>query len=125
MKRRNFLQALGAGTAGIATCSSAYREEAARITAEMEDFDGQGLAWSKAPCRYCGTGCGVEVGVRDGRVVAVRGDDTFFLIAESYMPAQDFHIERGPVDGWWRWDAQGTMDLRTWTFSAADLRRFR
>ena len=30
--------------------------------------------WQKAPCRFCGTGCGVLVGVRRGRVVAVRGD---------------------------------------------------
>jgi len=30
--------------------------------------------WQKAPCRFCGTGCSVLVGVRRGRVVAVRGD---------------------------------------------------
>lgn len=33
-----------------------------------------GLVWQKAPCRFCGTGCGVMVGVKDGRVVAVQGD---------------------------------------------------
>ena len=32
------------------------------------------LKWSKAPCRFCGTGCGVMVGVKDGRVVATHGD---------------------------------------------------
>ncbi|MBI3601021.1 MAG: molybdopterin-dependent oxidoreductase, partial [Nitrospinae bacterium] len=26
-------------------------------------------------CRYCGTGCGVMVGVKDGKVVAVKGDE--------------------------------------------------
>ena len=30
--------------------------------------------WDKAPCRFCGTGCGVMVGVKDGRVVATQGD---------------------------------------------------
>jgi len=35
----------------------------------------EGLTWSKAPCRFCGTGCGVEVGVEDGKVLAVRGDE--------------------------------------------------
>ena len=30
--------------------------------------------WQKAPCRFCGVGCSVLVGVRKGRVVAVRGD---------------------------------------------------
>ena len=32
------------------------------------------LKWSKAPCRFCGTGCGVNVGVKSGRVVATHGD---------------------------------------------------
>src|SRR6478752_9013864 len=32
------------------------------------------IKWSKAPCRFCGTGCGVMVGVKDGRVVATHGD---------------------------------------------------
>src|SRR5262245_50873926 len=32
-------------------------------------------SWSKAVCRFCGTGCGVMVGITDGRVVDVRGDE--------------------------------------------------
>ncbi|MBX3626569.1 MAG: periplasmic nitrate reductase subunit alpha [Rhizobacter sp.] len=32
------------------------------------------VKWSKAPCRFCGTGCGVTVGVKDNRVVATHGD---------------------------------------------------
>src|SRR3546814_11700938 len=32
------------------------------------------IAWSKPPCRFCGTGRGVMVGVRDGKVVATHGD---------------------------------------------------
>ncbi|WP_196260133.1 periplasmic nitrate reductase subunit alpha [Pelagibacterium limicola] len=32
------------------------------------------IEWSKAPCRFCGTGCGVMVGVREGHVVATHGD---------------------------------------------------
>lgn len=32
------------------------------------------LTWSKAPCRFCGTGCGVMVAVKDNRVVATQGD---------------------------------------------------
>jgi nitrate reductase (cytochrome) len=30
--------------------------------------------WVKGVCRFCGTGCGVMVGVKDGRVVTVKGD---------------------------------------------------
>ena len=32
------------------------------------------VKWSKAPCRFCGTGCGVTVAVKDNRVVATHGD---------------------------------------------------
>ncbi|HUR53144.1 MAG TPA: molybdopterin-dependent oxidoreductase, partial [Gemmataceae bacterium] len=33
-----------------------------------------GVSWDKAPCRFCGTGCHVQVGVKDGKVVAISGD---------------------------------------------------
>ena len=32
------------------------------------------LDWAKAPCRFCGTGCSVNVATKDGRVVATHGD---------------------------------------------------
>jgi nitrate reductase NapA len=32
------------------------------------------LVWDKAPCRFCGTGCSVLVGVKDGKIMAVKGD---------------------------------------------------
>lgn len=32
------------------------------------------VRWDKAPCRFCGTGCSVLVGVQEGRVVATQGD---------------------------------------------------
>ncbi len=32
------------------------------------------LRWSKAPCRFCGTGCSIMVGTKEGRVVATHGD---------------------------------------------------
>ena len=30
--------------------------------------------WKKTPCRLCGVGCGLLVGIENGRAVAVRGD---------------------------------------------------
>ena len=30
--------------------------------------------WVKSVCRFCGTGCGVQLGVRGGHLVALRGD---------------------------------------------------
>jgi len=35
---------------------------------------GGNLDWKKAPCRFCGVGCGVLVGVENGKAVAVKGD---------------------------------------------------
>jgi nitrate reductase NapA len=32
------------------------------------------IKWDKGVCRFCGTGCGVLVGTKDGRVVATQGD---------------------------------------------------
>ncbi|MGB5451691.1 MAG: nitrate reductase catalytic subunit NapA [Sedimenticolaceae bacterium] len=32
------------------------------------------IRWDKAPCRFCGTGCSVLVGTKEGRVVATQGD---------------------------------------------------
>jgi len=32
------------------------------------------IRWDKAACRYCGTGCSVLVGTKNGRVVATQGD---------------------------------------------------
>lgn len=72
--RRDFLKILGAG-APVVALSCRDRQEAEKLAASgagsTRDAD---LAWSKAPCRFCGTGCGVEVGVQEGKVMAVRGD---------------------------------------------------
>ncbi len=65
--RREFLKSLGLVGAGT-VLTSGDAEASATATADN-------LTWDKAPCRYCGTGCGVEVGVADGKVQAVRGDE--------------------------------------------------
>ncbi len=40
----------------------------------ITDKDSAKLQWNKAPCRFCGTGCSVMVGVKDNHVVATHGD---------------------------------------------------
>jgi nitrate reductase NapA len=42
------------------------------LAAEGQSDDG--IRWDKAACRYCGTGCSVLMGVKDGKVVASQGD---------------------------------------------------
>lgn len=76
--RRTFLKVLGstgAGAFGLVAFSCDQRREAEEIAASgRAELMPSDLAWGKAPCRFCGTGCGVEVGVKDGKVLAVRGD---------------------------------------------------
>ncbi len=41
---------------------------------EELDADTSDIDWRKTPCRFCGVGCGLLVGVAAGRAVAVKGD---------------------------------------------------
>ncbi len=34
----------------------------------------KGWRWDKAVCRFCGTGCGIMIAVKNDRIVAVKGD---------------------------------------------------
>ncbi len=68
--RREFLKqsAMAAATAAL------VRGERSFALPQAEPAGDGGLTWAKAPCRFCGTGCHVQVGVEDGRVVAIAGD---------------------------------------------------
>lgn len=70
LTRRQLLKAqavaVAASVAGIALPASAQNLVTAR---EKTD-----LKWSKAACRFCGTGCSVMVATKAGRVVATHGD---------------------------------------------------
>ncbi|MGE5546338.1 MAG: nitrate reductase catalytic subunit NapA [Solirubrobacterales bacterium] len=65
LTRRDFIKANAvaatAAAAGIAVPAAAQPAKA-------------NIRWDKGVCRFCGTGCGVLVGVQDGRVVATQGD---------------------------------------------------
>ena len=70
LDRRNFvkLSAMAAATA------AAYRVPVAGAATPEGPPPQAGVRWNKAPCRFCGTGCHVQVGVKQGRVVAIAGD---------------------------------------------------
>lgn len=63
---RNTAAAVGAAAAGIPVTSSASNIQTAASATDLK--------WHKAPCRFCGTGCGVTVAVKDNKVVATHGD---------------------------------------------------
>ena len=68
--RRDFIRQ----TAVAATASVAGVALPAGAANFVTDGDMTKLKWSKAPCRFCGTGCGVTVAVKDNKVVATQGD---------------------------------------------------
>lgn len=74
LDRRIFVKQVAmASAAGVA--STALPEVTLADEHESPDasFD-QSLEWRKAPCRFCGVGCGLLIGIENGRAVAVRGD---------------------------------------------------
>ncbi len=56
--------------AAVASVGSASTVNAADVLFETA----RPVEWVKSVCRFCGTGCGVMLGVRDGRLVSLRGD---------------------------------------------------
>ena len=62
LTRRDFLKASAAASA------------LAGLGIPSDALAAQGARWVKSVCRYCGTGCGLLVGVRGGKVFAVQGD---------------------------------------------------
>jgi nitrate reductase NapA len=68
LTRRDFIKTQAITAAATAAGVSVPAAQAA-MTAGKSD-----IRWDKAPCRFCGTGCSVLVGVKDDRVVATQGD---------------------------------------------------
>lgn len=66
ISRREFIK----GTAAAIALSTLGSPLEAAFAASADGVE----TWVKGVCRYCGTGCGVMVGVRGGRAVAIKGD---------------------------------------------------
>ncbi len=64
--RREFLK-----TSIAASAAASLGIPVAAAAGESADA---GVLWDKGVCRFCGTGCGILVGSKDGRVVATKGD---------------------------------------------------
>lgn len=68
MNRRDFIKSAAASAA----CASAGIAIPANLSAASEAE--KGWRWDKAACRFCGTGCGIMVATKEGKIVAVKGD---------------------------------------------------
>jgi nitrate reductase (cytochrome) len=76
LDRRSFLKRMAMASAAAAASSLvpgvAFGEELDRY---LGDLAGRSdVTWHRTPCRFCGVGCGLLVGIEDGRAVAVRGN---------------------------------------------------
>ena len=67
--RRDFIR-----TSAVAAAAAAAGMADAQVSNVITDSSAAGLKWHKAPCRFCGTGCGVTVAVKANRVIATLGD---------------------------------------------------
>jgi nitrate reductase (cytochrome) len=69
INRRDFVKANAvAATAAVAGLPVTMQ------TAEAAVRGPDDIRWDKGACRFCGTGCGVLVGTKNGKVVATQGD---------------------------------------------------
>jgi len=69
LNRRNFIK-----SNAIAATAAAAGIKIPGIASAATKNGNNKIRWDKAPCRFCGTGCSVLVGTKDGRVVATQGD---------------------------------------------------
>ncbi len=67
LSRRDFVKT-GVAAATAATVGVPF--DSAADTAPID----RGVTWEKSVCRFCGVGCGLMVGTRNGHVAAVKGD---------------------------------------------------
>lgn len=71
--RRAFLKKMAAVSAMTAAASFFPGIVFAKEQIENAESFGE-LTWNKAPCRFCGVGCGVLIGMENNKAVAVKGD---------------------------------------------------
>ncbi|HXI21799.1 MAG TPA: molybdopterin-dependent oxidoreductase, partial [Gemmatimonadales bacterium] len=73
--RRTFLKKVGAVSAATAAAGTIIPSASLpAMTILPRETPPGAPTFKKAPCRLCGVGCGLLVGVSGGRTVAVRGD---------------------------------------------------
>ena len=70
MERRQFIKNAAMTSATVAASRLALGKD----PPTADPPSPPGVTWDKAPCRFCGTGCHVQVGVKNGKVVAIAGD---------------------------------------------------
>jgi len=84
LSRREILKAAAASSAMMAI-GGPFGMMSEAVAANEPD------KWVKSVCRFCGTGCGVMVGIKDGKCITVKGDPNnhnagFLCLKGALMP---------------------------------------
>ncbi|HBB41386.1 MAG: periplasmic nitrate reductase subunit alpha [Nitrospirae bacterium CG18_big_fil_WC_8_21_14_2_50_70_55] len=118
LTRRQFVKSAAAAATLVAagiTPEIGVREAEAKLA---------DIQWDKIPCRFCGTGCGVLVGVKDGKIVASKGDPEapvnrglncikgYFLAKIQYGADRLTHPLMRKKDG--KYDKNGELTRVSW-----------
>jgi nitrate reductase NapA len=69
LSRRDFLKSSAAASAAAAVGMTVP----ATLSAAANEAESS-WRWDKAACRFCGTGCGIMLATKEGKIVAVKGD---------------------------------------------------
>ncbi|MBL4758777.1 MAG: twin-arginine translocation signal domain-containing protein, partial [Rhizobiales bacterium] len=67
--RRDFIKTQAALAAATVAGTTLSGPKIAEASSHIDD-----IRWDKGACRFCGTGCGVLIGTKNGRIVATQGD---------------------------------------------------
>lgn len=73
LKRRTLLKA---SAISLAMAAAGCKQKEGK-PASLNDVQAASIEpdeWKRTVCRFCGTGCGILVGVKDGKVIATKGD---------------------------------------------------
>lgn len=68
VSRRKFLKTTAAATAATSIGVNL-------IPGMQKNLFADTTTWHKSVCRYCGVGCGVMIGEKDGKIIAIKGDN--------------------------------------------------
>lgn len=85
--RRDFMKA----SALAAATAIAQSKAGAAPLGSSPAPEANGIKWDKAPCRFCGTGCHVRVGVKEGRVVAIQGEQ-LAEVNKGLLCVKGYHV---------------------------------
>ncbi len=98
MNRREILKATALAAATAVASRKSLAQVAATPATTNPGLDpniarriGSDVHWDKAPCRFCGTGCTVQVATRNGRVVAIAGDQ-LAPVNQGLLCVKGYHV---------------------------------